>query len=190
MANEFEECGELHPETGRTCRREASIDHPTHISGFPPEMLSWINEGFALPSSLRPGMRNPAERQILMTEIIKRAKKEERMGSGLSDPALNTVGALRRDPHDTEVDAAFAIVPASGSQRMRVLEAIVRQGEEGRTDDEIQTETGLSHQSESPRRWELVKGGWIEDSGLRRTTASGQPAIVWVLTAEGRIRLR
>ena len=51
------------------------------------------------------------------------------------------------------------------------------------TDEQIALATGLLQYTASPRRNELVQGGWVEDSGKRGVTASGSPAIAWTLTA-------
>jgi hypothetical protein len=50
----------------------------------------------------------------------------------------------------------------------------------GYTTDELIVRTGKGHASVSARVNELANAGWIVDSGQRRATRSGQPAIVWV----------
>jgi hypothetical protein len=40
--------------------------------------------------------------------------------------------------------------------------------------------TGFRHESTSATRNCLMNDGWIIDSGLRRETPQGNPAIVWV----------
>jgi len=55
----------------------------------------------------------------------------------------------------------------------------------GFTDEELVE--GLVPGSVSPsgvrtRRNELVRGGWLRDSGYRRRTRSGREAIIWTLT--------
>lgn len=89
---------------------------------------------------------------------------------------------LRREPHDTEVAAARFVLPRSGTQRRLVYDHIVQAGEHGATDEEIQQALGLHHNSQTPRRLELVQAGLIEDSGRRRTGHSTVPSIVWVAT--------
>lgn len=49
----------------------------------------------------------------------------------------------------------------------------------GATCDEIERDTGLSHQTASARVRELAQAGTIRDSGQRRLTRSGRKAIVW-----------
>lgn len=106
----------------------------------------------------------------------------------LSDPDANTPGVERADSGDTTNAARWAVMPRTGSQRRRILNAfIVGIGQSGNdwTDDELIVALGMTHQSVGPRRGELVAGGWLEDSGHRRPTRSGQAAVVWRLTLDG-----
>lgn len=43
----------------------------------------------------------------------------------------------------------------------------------------------MNPSTERPRRVELVKGGWIRDSGKTRKTHSGSEATVWIVTEKG-----
>lgn len=52
---------------------------------------------------------------------------------------------------------------------------------EGWTDDDLERALLRSHQSVSAARNTLVRKGYITDSGQRRKTRSGNPAIVWRL---------
>lgn len=49
----------------------------------------------------------------------------------------------------------------------------------GATDEEIIRCVGYSPNTVRPRRVELTHQGLLYDSGQRRKTASGKPAIVW-----------
>ena len=80
------------------------------------------------------------------------------------------------------------MLPRSGTQRLRVLDAITA-SDGGLTDPEIAETTGLYLYSAAPRRNELVLGGWVEDSGVRRDTGRGGDAIVWRLSVVGQERL-
>lgn len=104
----------------------------------------------------------------------------------LSDPDENTIGAFHSEPQDTEADAAFRIYPTSGTKRRIVLDAIAEAGDHGLTDVEVAERTKMHFQTSQPRRHELMRGGWVEDSGQRRETGKGGTAIVWVLTDQGR----
>ena len=66
------------------------------------------------------------------------------------------------------------------SMRERVLNHIAWNTRYGCTDDELEQDLNMPHQSVSPRRRELVLAGKVEDSGRRRKTRSGRQATVWV----------
>lgn len=95
------------------------------------------------------------------------------------DPGANTPGKVRADHPDTSRKAALHAMPNTGTQRLRVLEAIAQCP---RTDDELQHDLRMSGNSQRPRRGELVEGEWIEPSGEERRTRDGnEDAIVWRL---------
>lgn len=106
----------------------------------------------------------------------------------LSDPAENTVGGVRRTDPETSAAAAYDVLPRTGTQRMRVLEFLVAQGDQGATDDETMTALAMEPSSAQTRRNELMKGGWVYDTGQVRPTHTGQDAIVWAVTPDGRSR--
>ncbi len=81
--------------------------------------------------------------------------------------------------------AAAAALATSGQQRMAVLYALVASGDNGLTDEQIQTHTGLEGNNVRPRRGECAKEGWIRRAGRRRQTAKNRQAEVWVATMEG-----
>jgi hypothetical protein len=76
---------------------------------------------------------------------------------------------------DTEVAAAAAAEPRSGTQRARVLEAIRQAGPAGLTDQEIAVALGMAENSVRLRRLELcdAKPPLVVDSGERRETSTG-----------------
>ena len=87
-------------------------------------------------------------------------------------------------PHsdsDTSREAAKRIVPHLARLESLVLEAICQAGPGGLCDHEIESATGLVHQTASARRRELVLRGLVADSGIRRNTASGRRAKAWVI---------
>jgi hypothetical protein len=103
-----------------------------------------------------------------------------------SDPAREQVGRAHHDGTDTEWAAARRVAPRSGTQRAKVLDSLRHAGVGGRTDYEL-WRGGIGARPHVPatRREELIAGGWpIVDSGLRRKTDTGSPAIVWVLREE------
>lgn len=100
--------------------------------------------------------------------------------SPLSDPDANTPGKAKRGASDTQTAARWAILPKSGTRRRQVLAKFFERPRSGWTDAELITELGT--QSARPRRIELTEGGWLLDTGERRDTPAGLPAIVWGLT--------
>lgn len=101
-----------------------------------------------------------------------------------SDPAREMVGRYHHHGPDTERIAAALVAPRSGTQRAAVLEALKEAEENGRTDFELWGTDGIGARPHVPgtRREELIADGWnIVDSGKRRRTDTGSPAIVWVL---------
>jgi hypothetical protein len=103
----------------------------------------------------------------------------------LPDPTRNIAGGLHRGAGDTERAAAELAAPRSGTWRWRVLLAVARAGASGRTDWELHGELGGLLYTVAPRRHELARDGWIEDSGQRRRTPSGTEAVVWRLSEAG-----
>lgn len=89
------------------------------------------------------------------------------------------MGLLRRDAPDTSVQAEQRNLPREGTQRWRVLLLLQAAHPDGLTDEEMQTQLGMNANTQRPRRVELVRDGWLEDSGYRRPTRGGDPAIVW-----------
>ena len=105
-------------------------------------------------------------------------------------PFQNRLGPSHHNAPETSGQAAVANFPRSGTQRHRVLFHIwYWTGEQhtphGLTDDEIANRTGLLGNSVRPRRGELQRDGLVKDSGYRRSSNMGHPAVVWCLTDEG-----
>lgn len=86
-----------------------------------------------------------------------------------------------------ETGRALAAVPGFGSAQRRVLDCIGGAKHFGRTDDEIEIETGRSHQTISAARYALAHKGWIvrlfeDGKPVTRETRYGNQAQVWVLS--------
>ncbi len=88
----------------------------------------------------------------------------------------------RRHP-ETSRAAAERALPRTGSKRRQTVEAIARRAS---TAEEVGDRFGWPHQSYSATVSTLARDGWLVDSGERRQTSTGNDAIVWVLSAEGR----
>jgi hypothetical protein len=109
--------------------------------------------------------------------------------SDLPDPSVNRPAPVHRNAHDTERTASGLVFPRTGTLRLSALIALDRAGEDGLTHGELAEQTGHRHYSIAPRVTELVRDGWVVDSGRRRPTDTGSPAIVWVLSARGKADL-
>lgn len=83
-------------------------------------------------------------------------------------------------PAGTSEVAAKLIAEHSPNLRDRVFAFIASRGTEGATDDEGERALSVTCSTYTPRRGELVKQGVVVDSGLRRNTAAGRPAAVWI----------
>lgn len=129
----------------------------------------------------------PTVAEIAAADRLRQVLQPGLFGDALSDPLAETPG--RHHGRATEKAAAYDVLPRSGTQRLRVLYAIARAGWRGRTDQELEDELEMQRPSPGNRRGELMTGGWVRDSGERRPTRTGNPAVVWVLTDEGRERL-
>jgi len=104
----------------------------------------------------------------------------------------NSVGPSHHNAPETSHRAALANAPCSGSQRAKVLLAIHNFSYvdrnavgPGLNDDEIVNASKLTGNSVRPRRGELHRGGFIEDSGGRRSSMLGNDSVVWSLTDKG-----
>lgn len=68
---------------------------------------------------------------------------------------------------------------------MRIKDAIydflLKRGTEGATDEQIQNLLKIAPDSERPARIQLIKDGWVVDSGLKRSVPnSNRKARIWV----------
>jgi hypothetical protein len=103
--------------------------------------------------------------------------------AGTGTPGNAEDGARgRRDARRRE---AMQALPRAGSQRRRVLDAVVAVARNptivGLTDVQLAHATGLPPNTVRPRRVELVTGGWLEPAQTTREH-HGREHTVWVLT--------
>ncbi len=94
----------------------------------------------------------------------------------IADLPLFAPRARRTDPETSHV-AAASMAGGATRHRERIL-AHLRTVEDA-TKDEIGAAVGLTDVQAARRLSELKAAGEIEDSGARRPTASGRPAIAW-----------
>jgi len=86
--------------------------------------------------------------------------------------------ARRTDPVTSE-DAARSIRPETSRLENVVLDTLKKRGERGGTTGELAEITGMSLVTVSPRIKPLVRKGYVEDSGQRRSGISGRKSTVW-----------
>jgi hypothetical protein len=122
-------------------------------------------------------------------------RKREEDGEQLRlGAAPDTPKARSTDP-PTSRKAAVHNQPRAGSQRARLLEAIVFHSNpapgprprNGLTAEEASKMTGIRLNSASTRMSELLRGGWIAEQG-ERVTEAGEKATVYVATAKAHHR--
>jgi len=99
--------------------------------------------------------------------------------AGINRPPIER-NVTRTGPQETSQEAARRALGRTGSQRRAIYEEIRSRGTDGLTCDEICVILQLLVQSATPAINTLARDGWLEDSGLRRNTRSGNAAIVWV----------
>lgn len=104
---------------------------------------------------------------------------------------IGGTGCERTDPYirssETSRQAAKAIEPHLSKQEALVMMCLMSAyafENNGLTDEQIQGWTGLEASSARPRRVALCEKGKIKDSGERRNTRSGRPAVIWIATKE------
>jgi len=91
---------------------------------------------------------------------------------------------VRTSDPETSRMAAVSAWPRAGSQRERILRAII-DSPAGLTYDGAAEATGIVGVSTSTRISELARAGWIEQNGERETSAGGK-AVVWIATEKAR----
>lgn len=97
---------------------------------------------------------------------------------------FDSPGVRATDP-DTSREAAAVNKPRAATHRTLALQ-VLRAHPGGLTDFELAALTGLAQTSVGKRRGELRDVGFVADSGKRRPSPSGSPAIVWQVTEYGR----
>lgn len=82
-------------------------------------------------------------------------------------------------PHndtDTSKAAAKKQISKAAADRTRISAFLAFMPS---TDEELCVRLKMDPNTERPRRWELSESGKVIDSGKRRKTRTGSPAIVW-----------
>lgn len=86
---------------------------------------------------------------------------------------------VEHPPHngtDTSIAAARKQLSKAAQDRMRISAFLAFMP---CTDEELCVRLKMDPNTERPRRWELSEKGIVVDSGKRRNTRTGSPAIIW-----------
>jgi len=95
--------------------------------------------------------------------------------------------AFSNNSTDTSAEAGASMNTHVGKLARQCFDEIAsvwRNDGVGMTVDALEQTLNRSHQSVSARVNELRNKGWLTDSGVRRKTRSGRPAIVWTPTVQ------
>lgn len=100
----------------------------------------------------------------------------------------SALSGVRPDAPDTSHALAARLAPLrERTVRLALFAAVAAwtPAQGGLTDDDLERILKRAHQSVSATRNALVADGWLEDSGARRETRYGNPAVVWRPTPAG-----
>lgn len=116
--------------------------------------------------------------------VIPATTPPSRVAPTLGAPStLNHIGWEHNiDAPDTSVSVHRKMALKAGKANHEVFFTILDAGINGYTDDELELRLERAHQSVSATRRGLVRMGYLEESGRKRETRYGNPAIVWVVT--------
>lgn len=107
--------------------------------------------------------------------------------ASVSDLLANHPGASHRADPVTAHQAARAVAPRVGSQKAAVLLALVAAGDAGLTGEELWRVTPCKWPHVATTRAEdLTRLGLAEPTERTRPTESGNQAVVWCATEQGR----
>lgn len=94
--------------------------------------------------------------------------------------ALRDLPAPYKRDSETSRKAAEEVRPKAKSYRAACLGYVYGRGRAGATNEEVATALGMKIQTVCPRMLELREAKQLVDSQLRRPTASGRDAVVWI----------
>lgn len=105
---------------------------------------------------------------------------------GINRASSPQVGKHHRDAGKTELKAAFGQIAKSGTQRYRILEALVRAGSQGMTRWELVGELDLLMSSVCGRLSQLADDRFARQSDRERVAHhTGNAGHVWYATQRG-----
>ena len=104
--------------------------------------------------------------------------KGQQVLPGFDEPKREPLPFVRESA--TSRAAAESMLIRAPTDEGSVWRYLLWEAERGATDDEIEIQLDLLHQTASARRRGLVRKKVVVDSGMTRKTRSGRSAIVWV----------
>lgn len=114
-------------------------------------------------------------------------RPEGTLGAGPRRVFRDAPGATRANDPDVSRRAARDVKPRTGTQRGKILSAIAAKGDHGATSEEAADASGVSFsRSSGPRIAELLRDGYIRDTGRTRPGSLGSDQRVLVATEKGR----
>lgn len=90
---------------------------------------------------------------------------------------------------DTSWLAGTSVTNETLSLRRRTLIAVATRRDQLMSDEMLERELRMKHQTLSSARNWLVENGWLEDSCQRAVNSSGRKAVLWTLTREARLAM-
>lgn len=96
----------------------------------------------------------------------------------MNDTYIGPNSGFPHSGNDTSRAAAQVNGARRESQRARLIR-LFSSPTAGYTDEDLGDMMQLDGSSLRPRRWQLVKDGYIRDNGKRRNTRNGLSAVVW-----------
>lgn len=139
--------------------------HPVEIS----RAILWKRSGMYIEVV-------PGQQEIALKAAIAGIAEYNRNPAWL-DPSVPAEGPSPRGKA-TSKKAALDNWPRSGSQRERILSAVVWAKAYGATREEIAGVTQLSGDTVRPRVLELIQGGWLFETEHTRPTRKGNDSVV------------
>ena len=94
-------------------------------------------------------------------------------------------GASNADGPDTQIEAGHRAVKPLHGVRLAIVDELMREHyrrHPGMTTQDLERRLAKPHTTTSSACNGLVHAGWIMDTGLRKLTPAGRPAIVYALT--------
>jgi hypothetical protein len=166
------------------CRLDPG-NHELHWGGQDRDLQDVWWENCEFQPRIQPDNMTRPEFNDKALGIKGRAERPVRLG-----PLDASRAWLRNGAYDTERHAARATEITGAPRRKAVLRVFAEAGKDGATDDEVSARLAdpvvFPSNKVATRRKELCEMGWLEESGMERTTRQGNPAIVWVLTEDAK----